>query len=320
MAILVTGGAGFIGSHLCDSLIKKNKKVIAFDDLSTGSMDNISQLINEPDFQFIKGSICDYNEINEIIIECDMIYHLGASVGVKLVVDKPLESLENNVVGTENVLKSALTGNKKVLITSSSEVYGKNNNVPFSEDNDRVFGSVFSNRWGYALSKSMDEFLAINYYTEKNLETVVVRLFNTVGPRQTGEYGMVIPRLVKQALNNNDLTIYGTGKQSRCFTHVNDVVSGLINLMESNKSSGEVFNIGSNDEITIIDLANKIKMLTNSNSKIRFLNYNEVYGENFEDMQRRLPDISKISNLINFKPQKNIDKIIMDVRDYIISK
>ncbi|MBF89557.1 MAG: nucleoside-diphosphate sugar epimerase [Candidatus Marinimicrobia bacterium] len=320
MAILVTGGAGFIGSHLCDSLIKKNKKVIAFDDLSTGSMDNISQLIKEPDFQFIKGSICDYNEINEIIIECDMIYHLGASVGVKLVVDKPLESLENNVVGTENVLKSALKGNKKVLITSSSEVYGKNNNVPFSEDNDRVFGSVFSNRWGYALSKSMDEFLAINYYTEKNLETVVVRLFNTVGPRQTGEYGMVIPRLVKQALNNNDLTIYGTGKQSRCFTHVNDVVSGLINLMESNKSSGQVFNIGSNDEITIIDLANKIKMLTNSNSKIRFLNYNEVYGKNFEDMQRRLPNISKISNLINFKPQKNIDKIIMDVRDYIISK
>ena len=249
-----------------------------------------------------------------------MIYHLGASVGVKLVVDHPLEALENNVLGTENVLKCALKGNKKVLITSSSEVYGKNNKVPFSEDNDRVFGSVFSNRWGYALSKSMDEFLAINYYTEKNLETVVVRLFNTVGPKQTGDYGMVIPRLVKQALDNKELTVYGDGKQTRCFTHVSDVISGLIDLMGSKKSSGEVYNIGSNDEITILDLAKKIILLTNSESEITYLDYDEVYGKNFEDMQRRLPDITKISELTGFRPKKGIDKIISDVKEYILSR
>ena len=320
MIILVTGGAGFIGSHLCEKLIKMKKQVIAFDDLSTGSIDNIATLINDPNFKFIKGSICDYSAIKEVISQSDMIYHLGASVGVKLVVDKPLEALENNVLGTENVLKCALKGNKKVLITSSSEVYGKNNNVPFSEDNDRVFGSIFSNRWGYALSKSMDEFLAINYYTEKNLETVVVRLFNTVGPKQTGEYGMVIPRLVKQALDNKELTVYGDGKQTRCFTHVSDVISGLIDLMGSKKSSGEVYNIGSNDEITILDLAKKIILLTNSESEITYLDYDEVYGKNFEDMQRRLPDITKISELTGFRPKKGIDKIISDVKEYILSR
>ena len=283
-------------------------------------VEDYNQRFDDVDKHLHRGIVSAYYKLKEVISQSDMIYHLGASVGVKLVVDKPLEALENNVLGTENVLKCALKGNKKVLITSSSEVYGKNNNVPFSEDNDRVFGSIFSNRWGYALSKSMDEFLAINYYTEKNLETVVVRLFNTVGPKQTGEYGMVIPRLVKQALDNKELTVYGDGKQTRCFTHVSDVISGLIDLMGSKKSSGEVYNIGSNDEITILDLAKKIILLTNSESEITYLDYDEVYGKNFEDMQRRLPDITKISELTGFRPKKGIDKIISDVKEYILSR
>ena len=316
MAIMVTGGAGFIGSHLCEFLLNCNQEVVAIDDLSTGSMSNIDHLSDYSSFRFKEGSINDESLMKSVIEKCDIIYHLAASVGVKLIVDKPLEAMENNVFGTENVLKYALKDKKKVLITSSSEVYGRNNSVPFSENDDRVFGSVYSTRWGYALSKSMDEFLAINYYTEKHLPTVVSRLFNTVGPRQTGQYGMVVPRLVEQAINSEPLTVYGDGNQSRCFTHVEDVVKGLVGLMESSKTVGEVFNIGSDDEITIHELAEKIIYLTGSTSTIQFVSYDQVYGKRFEDMQRRVPDISRIKKVIGFEPKVGIDKIIKDVVDY----
>ena len=307
---LITGGAGFIGSHLAEILLSKGEKVCALDDLSTGRIKNIEHLNENKNFNFIYGSIVENRIASELINNCDAVYHLAASVGVNLIIDKPLESLINNIKTTETVLEVSSKWQKKVLLTSSSEVYGKNDNLPFSESDDRVYGSVYSTRWGYAYSKSIDEFLGLAYYREKGLPVVVARLFNTVGPRQTGNYGMVIPRFINQAMKNLPITVYGDGKQSRSFSYVTDIVKGLISLMKSEKTSGEVYNVGSNNEISIIDLARKIKEKTKSKSKIVLVNYDEAYEKGFEDMIRRKPKLEKIKSVINYNPKTNLDQII----------
>jgi len=316
MNILITGGAGFIGSHLAEYLLNQGNEIYVIDDLSTGAMKNIEHLENNPKFHCVIESVLCRSETAKIIDMCDQIYHLAASVGVKVVVEHPLKSLKNNLEGTEIILELANNKKKKVLITSSSEVYGKNDNLPFSEEDDRVYGSVYNSRWGYAFSKAVDEFLCLAYYRELGLPTIVVRLFNTVGYRQTGSYGMVIPRFVQQALNNEPITVFGDGKQSRCFTDVSDVVNGLVSLMNSDKAFGQVFNIGSKNEITILDLARKIIKMTNSSSEITFVSYENAYGKNFEDMRKRVPDITKIANTVDYSPSVGLERIIKSVIKY----
>ena len=316
MKILITGGAGFIGSHLAEYLLNQGNEIYIIDDLSTGSMKNIEHIENHPKFHCTIDSVLCRSETAKIVDKCDQIYHLAASVGVKVVVEHPLKSLKNNLEGTEIILELANNKRNKVLITSSSEVYGKSDNLPFSEEDDRVYGSVYSTRWGYAFSKAVDEFLCLAYHKEKGLPSIVVRLFNTVGSRQTGSYGMVIPRFVQQALNNEPITVHGDGMQSRCFTDVSDVVNGLVALMNSDKALGEVFNIGSFNEITILDLAKKIIKMTNSSSNINFISYEDAYGEGFEDMRKRIPDITKIKNTVGYFPQITIDQIIQNVITY----
>ena len=316
MKILITGGAGFIGSHLSEYLLNKDNEVWVIDDLSTGSMKNIEHIENHPKFHCMIESVLCRSETAKIVDKCDQIYHLAASVGVKVVIEHPLKSLKNNLEGTEIILELANNKKKKVLFTSSSEVYGKSDNLPFSEEDDRVYGSVYSTRWGYAFSKSVDEFLCLAYYKENGLPAIVVRLFNTVGYRQTGSYGMVIPRFVQQALNNEPITVYGDGKQSRCFTDVSDVVNGLVALMNSDKAIGQVFNVGSFNEITILDLAKKIIKITNSSSEINFISYEDAYGEGFEDMRKRIPDITKINNTVGYLPQISLEQIIKNVISY----
>jgi len=316
MISLITGGAGFIGSHLSEYLLKKGEEVHVIDNLSTGSMDNIRHLLKEPGFHCSTEDILNKSNTASIIGKCDHVYHLAASVGVKLVVENPLESLRNNIRGTEVILDLAIRNKTKVLITSSSEVYGRNDKLPFTETDDRVYGSVYSTRWGYAFSKSIDEFMSLAYYREEGLPTVVARLFNTVGPRQTDTYGMVIPRFVRQALSGRPLTVYGTGRQRRCFSDVMDVVGALYQLMQSDESIGDVYNIGSNNEISIIDLAKKIIELTRSSSKIIFVPYGDAYEENFEDMSRRVPNLDKIMNAIDYVPNNSLDNIIGRVIEF----
>jgi len=317
MRILVTGGAGFIGSHLCEYLLNRGDEVYVIDDLSTGSMRNIEHLESNPLFHCKIESILNQSETAKILDKCDQIYHLAASVGVKVVIEQPLKSLKNNIEGTEIILELADKKKKKVLITSSSEVYGKSDNLPFSEEDDRVYGSVYSTRWGYAFSKATDEFLSLAYYRENGLPTIITRLFNTVGNRQTGSYGMVIPRLVQQALNNEPITIFGDGEQIRCFTDVSDVIKGMVTLMSSDDAIGQVFNIGSHNEISILNLAKKIINMTNTNSKIIFISYEDVYGKGFEDMRKRVPDIKKIQSAISYDPKVELDQIIENVIYYI---
>ena len=316
MNILVTGGAGFIGSHLSEYLLKRGDEVYVIDDLSTGSMRNIEHLESNRMFHCLIESILCRSETAKILDKCDQIYHLAASVGVKVVVEKPLQSLKNNIEGTEIILELADKKKKRVLVTSSSEVYGKNDNLPFSEESDRVYGSVYSTRWGYAFSKAIDEFLSLAYYRENGLPTIVVRLFNTVGYRQSANYGMVIPRFVQQALNNEPITVFGDGKQSRCFTDVADVVDGLVALMNSDNAIGQVFNIGSYNEITILDLAHKIIIMTNSSSNITFISYDDAYEKGFEDMRKRVPNISKIQSTVCYNPKIDLDQIIENVIRY----
>lgn len=312
MKILITGGAGFIGSHLAEYLLEKGHEVYALDDLSTSSFDNIEHFKTHPLFHFIFGSILNESLIAPLIQASDLIYHLAASVGVQLVMNQPLKTLETNVAGTDIVLKTACVNRKKVLITSSSEVYGKKIQSIFSEDHDCTIGPSTKLRWAYATSKLYDEFLALAYHLEENLPVVIVRLFNTIGPHQTGSYGMVVPRFIDQALKNEPLSVYGDGKQSRCFLAVQDAICAMVTLMESPNAVGEIFNIGSNEEISIENLANLIIRLTNSQSKINYLPYGEVYGEDFEDIQKRVPDISKIKKWIGFQP-------IIDLEDMLIS-
>jgi UDP-glucose 4-epimerase len=313
MKILITGGAGFIGSHLAEKLIDSSDKVSIIDNLSTGSLDNIAHLKGHTHFSYKIDTIMNEGLMDKLISEADAIYHLAAAVGVKYVIDNPLKSIETNVRGIEIVLSLASKYSKPVLIASTSEVYGKNNKVPFKEEDDSVIGYTKLYRWSYACTKKLDEFLAFAYYREKKFPIVIVRLFNTCGPRQTGEYGMVIPRFIKQAILNQPITIYGSGKQTRCFSYVGDIIDGLVKLMNSPKCYGEVFNIGNDEEISIEELAKKIKKMTKSNSPIHYITYKDAYGEGFEDMQRRVPDLSKIKNCIGYSPKVNLEQLLLKI-------
>lgn len=316
MRVLITGGAGFIGSHLSDASLERGDEVFVIDDLSTGSFENIRHLKEHPHFNYTIDSVHNQHVMAELVDQCDVIFHLAAAVGVKLIVESPVNTIETNVHGTEVVLSLANKKKKKVLIASTSEVYGLSTQVPFNEDGNLVMGATTKGRWSYACSKAIDEFLALAYWRERKLPTIVVRLFNTVGPRQTGQYGMVIPTFVKQALSDRPITVYGDGEQSRCFCYVGDVVGALMKLMDDERTVGEVFNVGSNQEITIGDLAKKVKELTSSKSEIVFVPYDEAYEEGFEDMPRRIPDISKVNKQIGFEPQKDLDGILRSVIDY----
>ena len=316
MRVLITGGAGFIGSHLADASLQRGDEVFVIDDLSTGTFENIQHLKGQPRFHYTIDSVHNVPVTAELVDQCDVIYHLAAAVGVKLIVESPVRTIETNVRGTEVILELANKKKKKVLIASTSEVYGLSSDVPFREDGNLVMGATTKGRWSYACSKAIDEFLALAYWREKKLPTIIVRLFNTVGPRQTGRYGMVIPTFVKQAVAGRPLTVYGDGKQSRCFGYVGDVVEALIKLMEHPEAVGQVFNIGSSEEVTILEVAQRVKELTHSSSEIVFVPYDEAYEEGFEDMPRRVPDISKVSKLVGFRPQMNLDGILETVVNY----
>ncbi|MBS1788225.1 MAG: GDP-mannose 4,6-dehydratase [Acidobacteria bacterium] len=313
MRVLITGGAGFIGSHLAERHLQRGDEVYIIDDLSTGSMENIQHIKNHPGFHYALDSVTNQQLVAELVDLCDQTYHLAAAVGVKLIVESPVRTIETNIRGTEIVLAQAAKKRKKVLITSTSEVYGKRETIPFREDDDLVMGATNKGRWSYACSKAIDEFLAIAYWKEKKVPTVIARLFNTVGPRQTGQYGMVVPNFVRQALDGKEITVYGDGSQSRCFTHVSDVVGALMKLIEQPEATGEVYNIGGDQEVTILQLAERVKALTESQSKITFLPYDQAYEAGFEDMHRRVPDTSKLRELINYKPTFGLDEILKDV-------
>jgi len=318
MKILITGGAGFIGSHLSEKFLKEKIKVVSVDDLSTGSYENISHLTKNRNFQFVYETIFNETVVDRIVSECDMIVHLAAAVGVELVMSNQVKVIETNIHGTDTILKIANRYRKKILIASTSEVYGKNDKTPFSETDDFLMGATINARWSYACTKAIDEFLALAYHKEFNLPVIIVRLFNTVGPKQTGQYGMVIPRFVKQALKSENITVYGDGNQTRCFCHVTDVCQALSKLLYSPKAVGEIVNVGSNYEITIRDLALKIIKQTKSKSNIKMISYEKAYQSGFEDMLKRVPDISKVKKLVNFVPVKSLEEIIYDVKDYML--
>lgn len=313
MHALITGGAGFIGSHLAEALLQQGHRVTIIDDLSTGSMRNIEHLKDKPRFCYVIDSVLNRHVLADLIDACDVVFHLAAAVGVKLIVESPVRTIETNVKGTEAVLECANVHKKKVLITSTSEVYGKSTKSPFSEDDDLVLGPTVKGRWSYACSKAVDEFLALAYWKERAVPVVIVRLFNTVGPRQTGRYGMVLPTFVRQALLHQPLTVYGDGSQSRCFTHVKDAVGALTELAQHPGAVGQVFNIGNNEAITITALAELVKTLTGSPSEIRYIPYSEAYGEEFEDMQQRVPDLTKIQGLYDYTPRHGLQDIVEDV-------
>ena len=307
MRYLVTGGSGFIGSHLCEALVKRGDSVSVIDNLSTGS-NKLGRGID-----FVEGSILDQDLMAKLISNSDYVLHLAAAVGVFNIVNKPLESLMTNIKGTEIILELCEKYNKPILITSTSEVYGKNNNVPLSEDSDRVLGSPLLSRWSYSEAKAVDESMAYFYYQEKGLEVRIVRLFNTVGPRQVGHFGMVVPRFINGALKNEPLSVYGSGDQIRCFCHVEDAIRALLLVIDSHKAVGQVFNIGNNQQITIMELAKKVIELTGSSSTIEKISYEKAYPEGFEDMQRRVPDISKIKKVLGWTPEIKLDQIIKDI-------
>lgn len=317
MRILITGGAGFIGSHLTDALLQAGHDVTIIDDLSTGRMENFAHVRRFPNFHFCIETIMNEAVMDRLVSECDMIYHLASAVGVELIVNHPVEVIERCILGTEVVLKIANRYKRKVLITSTSEIYGKNDKVPFSEEDDRILGPTTKSRWSYSSSKAIDEFLALAYFKEKKLPVVIVRLFNTIGPRQTGQYGMVVPRFVTQALRNEPLRVYGDGTQSRCFCYVTDVVRALTQLMEHNAAVGQIFNVGNTEEIAIRDLAERAKSLLDSQSEIVFVPYEEAYESGFEDMKRRVPDISKIRRYIGWEPTVKLDEMLLAIADYI---
>jgi UDP-glucose 4-epimerase len=316
LRVLITGGAGFIGSHLADAYLQRGDHVYVIDDLSTGKIENIQHLKGQSRFHYTIDTVHNQPVTAELVDQCDVIFHLAAAVGVKLIVESPVRTIETNVRGTEVVLSLANKKKKKVLVASTSEVYGLSSDVPFREDGNLVMGATTKGRWSYACSKAIDEFLALAYWREKKLPTIIVRLFNTVGPRQTGQYGMVIPTFVKQALSGRPITVYGDGNQSRCFGYVGDIVGALVKLMDHDDSVGQVFNIGSNQEISIVELAQRVKELTQSDSEIVFVPYDEAYEEGFEDMPRRVPDISKVSSLVGFRPEMSLDGILKTVIDY----
>mgnify|MGYP006299905105 CR=1 FL=1 len=319
MHALITGGAGFIGSHLAEELLTSGNQVTVVDNLSTGNLTNIQHLQGRTNFDVVVADILNETVMDRLVSECDIVYHLAAAVGVELIVTKPVEVIQTNILGTEMVLKLVARYLKKVVITSTSEIYGKSDKTPFSENDDRVLGPTTKNRWSYSSSKAIDEFLALAYNKEKNIETIVVRLFNTVGPRQTGQYGMVVPRFVSQALNGDPITVYGSGKQVRCFAYVSDIVGALVELSQNEKAVGQIFNVGNDNPISILELAEKVKKATNSDSEIKFVSYDEAYEEGFEDMSIRVPDLTKIKNLIGYVPKVHIDEILKNVIEYFAS-
>jgi UDP-glucose 4-epimerase len=316
MRVLVTGGAGFIGSHLCGTLLKDGHQVDVIDDLSTGSTDNIKACLNDNNFQFICDSILNEKIIYTLIDKCDMIYHLAAAVGVQLIVDEPVRTIETNIRGTEVVLEVAQKFRKKVLITSTSEVYGKSENESFREDQDSVLGATMYSRWSYACSKAIDEFLGLAYHRQYNLPVVLARLFNTVGERQTGQYGMVVPRFVQAALSGEPLNVYGDGKQTRCFAYVGDIIEGLIALANEPTAYGDVYNIGATEEISIENLALMIKEMSGSDSDILYIPYEQAYGKPFDDMMRRMPNLEKINKKVDYKPKTSLRDTLQIIIDY----
>jgi UDP-glucose 4-epimerase len=317
---LITGGAGFVGSHLAEALLARGDTVYLLDNLSTGSIENIEHLKADQRFHYTIDSVMNEPVTAELIDRVDVVYHLAAAVGVKLIVESPVNTIETNVHGTEMVLKLANKKKKKVIIASTSEVYGKNDDVPFREESDLVLGPTTKGRWSYACSKAIDEFLALAYWKEKRLPVVITRLFNTVGPRQTGRYGMVIPNFVKQALLGHPLTVFGSGRQSRCFTFVSDVVEVLIKLADEPAAVGQVFNVGNDhEEVTIMDLARRVRERTGSKSEIVLVPYDQAYEEGFEDMPRRIPDLSKLRKLTGYEPRVHLDEILERVIAYFTS-
>jgi UDP-glucose 4-epimerase len=311
MKYLVTGGAGFIGSHLVEKLISRGDQVVVFDNLSTGSASNLSGTKGK--IKFEQGNILDRAVIDKLVSESDYVVHLAAALGVFNIVNKPLESLKTNLQGTEVVLEACDKYRKPALIASTSEIYGKNDKVPLNEEDDRIIGHPLKSRWSYSEAKAVDESLAYFYYLEKKLPIRIVRFFNTVGPRQVGHYGMVVPRFISAALENEPLSVYGSGDQIRCFCHVDDAVRALLLVMDSDKAVGEVFNVGNNQQITIMELAKKVIELTGSSSTIEKIAYENAYPEGFEDMQRRVPDISKIKQVLGWTPEINLEQIVKDI-------
>jgi UDP-glucose 4-epimerase len=311
MRYLVTGGAGFIGSHLIESLINRSDQVVVLDNLSTGSSKNLSKVADQ--ITVHNGSILDQQLVDKLVADCDYVIHLAAALGVFNIVNKPLESLKTNLQGSEIILQAADRYRKPVLIASTSEIYGKNEKVPLNEEDDRIIGHPLKSRWSYSEAKAVDESLAYFYHLENKLPIRIVRFFNTVGPRQVGHYGMVVPRFIEAALANKPLSVYGSGDQIRCFCHVDDAVRALLLVLDSNKAIGQVFNVGNNQQISIIDLAKKVIEITNSSSKIEKIPYVDAYPDGFEDMQRRVPDISKIKRVLGWSPQLDLNQIIKDI-------
>jgi UDP-glucose 4-epimerase len=314
---LITGGAGFIGSHLTDRLVADGHKITILDNLATGRKENLSSHLNGPQVKFVEGSVLDLALLDELIRETEYVFHLAAAVGVFNIVNHPLDSLMTNIRGTENVLESAHKYGKPVFVTSSSEVYGKNISDSLKESDDRVLGAPVTLRWSYSEAKAIDESLAYAYWVEKKLETRIVRFFNTVGPRQLGAYGMVVPRFVQAAINNEPLTIYGTGEQTRCFGHVHDAVEAVVRIAFADNTIGKVINIGNDFEISINNLAKKVIAETNSKSEIVYVPYEEAYGDGFEDMERRVPNIELIKSLVGWEPQRNLSSMISDIADFL---
>jgi UDP-glucose 4-epimerase len=313
MKVFITGGAGFIGSHMAEALLDRGDAVMVLDDLSTGRMENIDHLIDRPGFEYRIGSATDAPLVTELVDRCDVTMHLAAAVGVKLIVEQPVHTIETNVRATEVVLQATAKKKKLVVVASTSEVYGKGVKIPFGEDDDLQLGPTANSRWAYACSKALDEWLALAYSREKGVPVIIPRFFNTVGPRQTGRYGMVLPTLVAQALQGDPLTVYGSGRQSRCFGHVGDVVAAVLALVGTPAAVGQVVNIGSQDEVTILQLAEVVRELTQTDSDIVLVPYTEAYAEGFEDMQRRVPDVSKLERLIGFRPRTTLEEIVRDV-------
>jgi UDP-glucose 4-epimerase len=316
MRTLITGGAGFIGSHLTEKLLAQGHEVTCIDDLSTGSIDNLVAVRHHPRFRFYADTIFNRRLTSELVDAADVVFHLAAAVGVKRIVDFPVRTIETNVGGSEIVLEAASKHSKRILIASTSEVYGKSTKIPFSETDDLVLGSTYNSRWAYACSKAIDEFLALAYHRESGLPVTIVRLFNTVGPRQTGQYGMVLPTFVRQALLNEPVTVYGSGEQSRCFGHVSDIIDGLLLLLNCERASGEIFNLGNIEEITINDLARKVIEACESRSEIVYVPYSEAYGPGFEDMYRRVPNIKKARQWVGYDPKHSLESIVRSVVDY----
>lgn len=313
MRYLITGGAGFIGSHLCERLLDDGHSAIVLDDLSTGRYDNIAQLEAREGFELIVASVTEPDVVERCVTRADAVFHLASAVGVRLVVDQPVKTIETIVNGTDVVLRACARYRRPILITSSSEVYGKSSKVPFAENDDCVMGPTTTRRWAYACAKALDEFLALAHWHESRLPIVVARLFNTVGPRQTGRYGMVIPRFIAQGLAGEPITIYGDGTQTRCFAHVADIISALVALIQTPQARGQVFNVGNDEEVTIKALAERIRALTGNRSELRLVPYGEAYTAGFEDMIRRVPDLSKVHRQIGYRPTRNLDSILRDV-------